>query len=1022
MPLVKYATDDEVLGAKAPSIDYRDVGNEIGYDPSAWNAVRAIGPAFRQNNMVGSAVANKLAGLDTVAPESDFTSEVAYKEIVGTKYEPYWERLAPMMNRRAFNAMRDQIDMEDADKADIAAAGWAGTLLSAGAQIADIPSLLPGGALVKGATAGATILRTAVSTGVAAATAGAVSEIGLQETQQTRPLAESAVNIGAGALFGTFLGAGAGALLSKAERGAALQAFDRARTFADDSDRNLSEFRSGVAESMGAAAAPAAKLEDFDIAGKGARAVGKATAKLNPTLRAAHSPSAEHRSIMADMQETGFYLERDLKGEGSSAVESAMKYWERGALGDAVTSNVDLYVVGRKAGMTMSLTEFNEAVGKAMRRNDVGENEWVSKAAAQWRTKLFDPLKKGAIETGIFADDVAVTTAPSYLSRLYKSKLIEAEEGAFKGITKQWLRGQLETIEETVARAAMKGKKTEADLPEFVSPADKEAYIQQIADDVFNKLTGRTGIGEPSYAITVAKRGPMKERTFSIPDHLIERYLESDIELVGRRYARVMSADVELARKFGRADMRDQITKVRESYAKLREEAAAAGASEKKLLALSAREKRDVNDLEGIRDILRGQYKTQLQHTNFARVLNAAGTFNYIRSMGAVLINNLNDAARPIMVNGLKRYMGEGIAPLMTNLKAVKISVREAKILGAVTEKALLSRLSSMAELADPYAMASPFERFLDNTATIFSKMTLMPWFNDMNKGIASVLIQNRILSNAIGDFDKLAASERAYMGFVGLNRETIDRIATMFNQFGEVDGNVHIANVEHWTDDVAVRAYAAALNKDVDSTIVTKGAGDIPLFANTPAGRALIQFRSYALASNQRVLMRGLQEGPGSVMTGIVAMTAMGMFSYWIGAKIAGREVSSDPGTWVAEGLDRSGIFSLPFEVNNTYEKLGGSGVYSAAAKITGGTPRKATRYATRGVVDAYAGPTFGLAKDLASLISAGMPVTRGERPDFTPSDTDTARRLTPFASLPYFRWLVDGTIVPEIKERAAQ
>ena len=38
---------------------------------------------------------------------------------------------------------------------------------------------------------------------------------------------------------------------------------------------------------------------------------------------------------------------------------------------------------------------------------------------------------------------------------------------------------------------------------------------------------------------------------------------------------------------------------------------------------------------------------------------------------------------------------------------------------------------------------------------------------------------------------------------------------------------------------------------------------------------------------------------------------------------KIAGREVSDDPGVWIAEGIDRSGVIGVLGEINNTVEKI---------------------------------------------------------------------------------------------------
>ena len=219
-----------------------------------------------------------------------------------------------------------------------------------------------------------------------------------------------------------------------------------------------------------------------------------------------------------------------------------------------------------------------------------------------------------------------------------------------------------------------------------------------------------------------------------------------------------------------------------------------------------------------------------------------------------------------------------------------------------------------------------------------------------------------------------------------------------------------------------------------MDSIIVTKGIADAPLFAQTPTGRAMLQFKTFALASNQRVLMRGLQEGHSRMIAGIGGMAAMGALIYWFKQIEAGKEPSNNAGTWIAEGLDRSGIFSIGFEINNAIEKAGGPGVYSLlamagkAANPNADMKEPASRFATRGVVEGFLGPTVGLANDVVNtaaipLRAAGAAVG-GEEQDIAPSDVATLRRLTPFASLPYWRWLIDGGFgfeygaVPALKE----
>lgn len=1391
MPQIEYPGERPALGSFRP-LDYSQT-DEPELDP---DTMSVIGAAFRQDNVIGSALNNKMAGVDRATSEDGFSGDVLWSEIQGTRYEPHWERFADVFNRRAFNALKSQIDMEQEDRRILDAGGLTSIAAQFGASVLDVPSLLPGGALVRGATTGATIARSAVSTGIAGALGAGVSEVALQATQETRPLAESALTLGAGAVLGALLGSGAGALFSTAERKAAFATVDKAMA-GDDGSTALAEFRAGIAEgqSAGAAAVERPVLEDYDIAA-GAKGVGLATARLNPLLRAAHSPSAVHRSIMADMAETGFYLEKNVRGEGNLAVESAVKYWDRGALTKGLTEMRSIFSEARKTpGFNMSAEEFRTAVSKAMRRGDVGENDAVSKAAVAWRSSLFDPLKEQAIEAGLLPPDVNVKTATSYLTRLWNAPRLNAGEARFKAIVKPWIDEQLSQLEfkadeirignqivdadkqrealtkatdrldsfeerlnerqgirqrksgqlaglqktrkdllkarapaelvkrlrnmdenavmvdsvrevrkaersagrkqsyaerfpvlalirskggvrvgskldaelramdvtpkthpglfksdgglgdvdnfvqaedamfarlagdgagyvdprdvmeairnelggmplrtaneEAVAelldnldktaakwledvglpanasvkdvrefidrvigaesnlegldsrisrlerelgefdeasdkiinerdisamearalsegltnleleldavrdlanasprvslvvdyastkrdlfkaklserslrkrvdalkrmqtegnanddmlaelaaksvdldrlQANIDGLKVKADklepmvpkvkqeIPEFLSPEDRADYVKGIVDDIFSQLTGRANQGMPSYDLTMSARGPLKERTFNIPDHLVEDFLEHDIELIGRRYARVMAADVELTRMDkrlggpGKPTLQGQLSRLEEDYRLLREQVQASDMDEaartKALDQLTKREKSDVEDLAGVRDLLRGQYKLDSQHTNFARVLRTAGTFNFMRQLGGVLISSLTDAVRPAMVHGLGRYMSEGIAPLISNLNAIKLSVADAKLMGAVTERTLQSRIATMAELADPYAMNSPFERLIDNMGATFSRMTLLPFWNDMHKSIASVLVQNRILKNvAGGDYAKLAPDELRYMGFLGIDEFMAERIARQFDQFGQVEGNVHIPGIERWTDEGARRAFAGGLNKDVDSVIVTKSVADVPLFAHTPPGRALLQFKSFAIASNQRVLMRGLQEGPGSFVTGTIGMSALGMAAYWLKSMESNRPLSNNPGTWIAEGFERSGILSVGMEINNIWEKLGGPGFFALASsggrlvKPDADARQPASRYANRDAFGSVLGPSFQLGTDAAQLLGIPARGISGDL-DLASADINRMSQMVPFATLPYWRWLIEG------------
>jgi hypothetical protein len=412
--------------------------------------------------------------------------------------------------------------------------------------------------------------------------------------------------------------------------------------------------------------------------------------------------------------------------------------------------------------------------------------------------------------------------------------------------------------------------------------------------------------------------------------------------------------------------------------------------------------------------MLRGQYLADQQSTNFAKAMRIAKAFNAMRAMGGVVLASATDAARPVMVHGLGRYMSDGIAPLVTNLKGFKLSAREGKLAGVVGDVINQSRLATLAEITDPYSIASPFERFVDNTSKGFWRLTGMPYWNDFWKSTASVMTQNRIIEVSM-DFAKASKRDKEYLAFLGIDRGMASRILKEFEAHGETVKGVKVANTEEWTDEIARRAYRSAIAKDVDSIIVAKGVGDIPLMLRTPLGAAMTQFRGFALASYQRATLRGLQEAPLSMVAGMIMSTTIGMFVYWLKSVESNRlqDISNNPGRWIAEGLDRSGMLAIPFEVNNIWEKIGGKGVYTGLqAMFPNATQRApASRYASRNAVDALMGPTIGAVYDIQKLLSAGLKM------DLSPSDIDAMRRLTPGASLPFFRSLFEYEARPTLK-----
>nr|WP_029924361.1 hypothetical protein [Ochrobactrum sp. UNC390CL2Tsu3S39] len=910
-------------------------------------------------------------------------------------------------NDKSFDATLSNIQREYQNDRVIAASSWPQYLAGLAATVATDPTnLLPGGAFVRAGKVGYSATKSALSVGLAAGGAAAASEAALQSTQETRTPEESAFTVGGSVLLGGLIGMGGAKFFSKGEWnrvGKALK--DDLETKVPNPDE-VTDIIVKRMQSAGAAAVEKINIDDLGIGGpKAAELVARATAaaRINPGIQTMLSPSMEVRKVYDQLVDNPIYTKMNMDGRSfGPSVENLVKQTERGSLAQWLTEANSSWRDAKRAGFEGSRADFMSAVSRAARRGDVDPNgnDYVTRLARQARQRIFDPLLERAKMLELLPEDIKTTTAASYVTRLWNRQRLIARENEFRQIAADYLREQI-------------AKLPDDQRVDFVSKADMEDYVQDVVKDVFNNLTGR-GNGDVPEWLVPTKRGPLKERTFNIPDEMVEDFLENDMELILRRYSRVMGADIELTEKFGRADLKDQLDAINREY----DDLSVAAKSEKDRIQLDKARDRDLKNLQAFRDMIRGTYKAADESSGWSRLTRAALTWNYVRLLGGVVLASLTDAARPMAVHGVRASMSDALPALVSGTKAAKIARQDARDLGAVTEVVLQSRLASLADLQDPYRYGSSYERFLSNTSNLFTKTTGLGYWNDTMKTIAAVMTQNRMARNAL-NWSSADKRERAYMAYLGINENMAERIAKQINAHGVQEKNIWGANVSEWTDDGARRAWAAALNKDVDRTIVTKGVADTPLWMKTNWGRLIMQFKSFGLASHQRVLIAGLQERPHRLAEQLVFSTALGMMVGYLkfmerGDTEEANRLLENSGLWIADGLDRTGILSLPFEISNTAEKLGSpvgimKGVQAVAGDVDQGGA--ASRYASRNKLGAIAGPWAGVFEDLSTIAQQ-----LGEG-DLKKSGANAMIRQLPGATLPGVRTAIHVGIKPALQ-----
>jgi len=160
--------------------------------------------AFRMENTVGSLLSSNSLAFD--GPAEDGYDPWA--DIAGTPYEEHWENFTRARSKAHADAIKSDIDREVKDRKYLESQGAVGFAQGLAAGLFDPTILLPGGAVVRSARGGASVLRSAASVAAYGAAGAVATEGALQATQQTRTGEESAMAIAGATVLSGLLGAG----------------------------------------------------------------------------------------------------------------------------------------------------------------------------------------------------------------------------------------------------------------------------------------------------------------------------------------------------------------------------------------------------------------------------------------------------------------------------------------------------------------------------------------------------------------------------------------------------------------------------------------------------------------------------------------------------------------------------------------------------------------------------------------------------------------------------------------------
>jgi hypothetical protein len=318
------------------------------------------------------------------------------------------------------------------------------------------------------------------------------------------------------------------------------------------------------------------------------------------------------------------------------------------------------------------------------------------------------------------------------------------------------------------------------------------------------------------------------------------------------------------------------------------------------------------------------------------------------------------------------------------------------------------SRAALIYDMGERTVGSTRLERALNasqGAAKWFAAGVGMTWWNATMKSSVSALASTEFLQAAlkVAKGGRLTGRDARNARMAGLTDEMLRRIAAEQGNFIKF-GNLTFGEVESWADREAANAFRAAVLRYTDDTILTPGPQDAPLWMSTEAGKVIGQFKRFAFAANQRILLRAGQ----GVMNGDAANTLIAlttMVGLGLGVRALkdmgshGEVQEREPGEWVGEAIDQSGVLGLFIDVDQAIARTGIPTPYTLLA----GRP---TRLSQRGALDIIAGPMGGLADDTTTALNSAL---SGE---FTQRDLHKLRRLVPAQNVPFLAVMLDKAI----------
>lgn len=595
----------------------------------------------------------------------------------------------------------------------------------------------------------------------------------------------------------------------------------------------------------------------------------------------------------------------------------------------------------------------------------------------------------------------------NYINIIYIKNAIEKNKNLFKDIIREDLIKQKKYINEKKLNVLVDDLATHFPFVRF----EKTKYTDNIDDLIYE----RYAFNRPRYARATRSRelNLLPETQTKLIDN---GFIVSDIFSLMKTYYRQVTPDILFTQKYGDPsglgykyiDEANSMTfpgliQVANEY-----NLKAVKAKTKEAKAKIIKERNDVlEDLEAGIELVRGTYGLPSNpHAWTSRAMRTMKHYNALTMLTGFFAATA-DVARITMTSGIERGFKtqfEMWADMLSNKNAgiFKAGKKEAQSFAEAVDMITGQRAMLFSDIGDMFGMTSKIEGMMGKAANFnFMYVNLMSRWTEFMKGAASVTIGSRIIEDSIKwGKGTLADKNKTKLAASGIDEQMAKKIASEFNKHGTKLKYNFMANTAEWTDDAAKQSFGGALNKDINITIVTPGKGDTPLFMNYELASVIVQFKKFAMAATQRMLMRGMQEKDMDFLFGSFLLMGTGMLVDAVYTELRfGKDYSKKSFTdKLLSAFDRSGLGGIYVDVNRSIEALTDNRI-GIRPLLGEGKPYGSSMKSKVGLI----GPS---ASQIYNVFDIMYDVGGNKYNHYTARNV---RRLIPFQNVWYLDWLFD-------------